>query len=141
MRYLLAASNYFNDSIKKEILVNVAPNEILPYALQGLIAAVSVLFLLIASIFIVNALRKLLHKNKQTVLGPGDVKLLTVISLYFGYVGSFVCIFVACSLFIVYFVILSLFNRWKKNGYPFAPFILIGVMAAVALGYVVLYYA
>lgn len=140
-RVFLVSSNYFNSAIKEEILVNVSPNEVLPYILQGLIAAVSVLGLLLACIYIVNSLRKLLKKKKQSVLGAGDIKLLTVISLYFGYVGSFICIFVACFLFILYFILIALFDRYKKNGYAFAPFIFIGVLAAVGLAYVVLFYA
>lgn len=138
---MLLTTSIVDSTTRTEIFQNVKIEEVLPYLLQGAVAAFSVLALLWGCIWIVNNLRKVFNKKQQTVLGSGDVKLLVAISLYFGYVGSFICIFVACVSFIIYFIFMYASGNKRKNGYPFAPFILIGLLVAIGTAYLVLFYA
>lgn len=141
IKYLVLTTSIVDAQTRTIIFQNVKVEEVLPYLLQGGVAAFSVIALLWGCVWVVNNLRKVFKKKEQTVLGWGDIKILAAISLYFGYVGSFICIFIACITFVIYYALLSATGGKRKNGYPFAPFILIGLIAAIVTAYLVLFFA
>ena len=76
------------------------------------------------------------NKPEQTVCGMGDIKYLAVVCLYFGYKGSFACVLAACISLLIYAAVMHFGKRQTGDTYPFAPFILIGVLFAVMFSFV-----
>lgn len=113
-------------------IIDLSLLDVFQPCVQQIIAAVSVFCVLTISIKIVAKLRKNRGMSEQTIFGAGDIKMSVAICLYFGYIGSFVFVFVSCVLLIIF----ALISRWTKSKkfqtYPFGPFMFFGVCAAIA---------
>lgn len=73
---------------------------------------------------------------KKEALGGGDVKLFAILGLLLGIANSLLAIviaFVSASLVLVIIKIVKKYNREKE--YPFAPFIVMGIMVSLFFGY------
>ena len=59
-------------------------------------------------------------------LGLGDIKLIFVTSIYFGFLKSYIALFIACFLGLLIIVIYKMSSKEIKVKIPFAPFISTG---------------
>lgn len=60
-------------------------------------------------------------------LGGGDVKLLAVMGLYFGFIGTLLVLIISCIAGLI-------FNAYKKKEFPFGPWIAISAAAVLFVG-------
>ena len=101
------------------------------------LASAVICCVLAVSIAFTNKLRKKRGLPKADVFGMGDIKLLMVVCLYLGLEDSFICIFGACLIFIIYILVMRMVSKNKISKAPFAPFILAGILIVSLVSFIV----
>ena len=66
-------------------------------------------------------------------MGGGDVKLLAVVGLYFGWERGLTCLFAACVVVVAAALAQRALGKKPAGAFPFAPAILAGAVVAAAL--------
>ena len=73
---------------------------------------------------------------KKEALGGGDVKLLAVCGLLLGLTNSILALVIACVSASIVLLVVKAIKKYKKDKeYPFAPFIVFGVLISLFFGY------
>lgn len=100
-----------------------APQQFLGLLQSDFFACLVVLFFFVMGVFVI-----------KSGIGMGDIKLLTVLGLYQGFVGMFSAVFFSLCAALIGAVYMMLVKKKKrKDSLPFAPFVLIGTYLAVIL--------
>lgn len=73
---------------------------------------------------------------KKEALGGGDVKLLAICGLLLGLTNSILALVLACVVASIVLLVIKAIKKYKSDKeYPFAPFIVFGVIIALFFGY------
>lgn len=91
-------------------------------------------FFIACILFIIEFLLKK-FRNKKSQLGAGDIKLISVICLFFGYYRTIIIILLSCIFFIAYVLGKKIIKKQNVSQLPFAPFIFLGLIIVVILTY------
>lgn len=114
-------------------IIDLSVIDVLIQAACQVICSAVICCLLAACIIIVDKLNKKRGLPKSQSLGMGDIKLLMVVCLYLDIWSSFICLFIACLIFILYILFMRIVKHNNISTAPFAPFILIGVIFAAVI--------